>query len=61
LQLAGGGGGFNWDYTLGNVRTVQSAFTGIAVDTTTSISTEGNSAANANLPPYYALAYIMKA
>ena len=27
----------------------------------TSISTEGSSATNANLPPYYALAYIMKA
>jgi hypothetical protein len=28
---------------------------------TVSISTEGSSATNANLPPYYALAYIMKA
>lgn len=27
----------------------------------TSVSTEGSSATNANLPPYYALAYIMKA
>jgi hypothetical protein len=35
------------------------AFTGISVSTT--ISTEGSSATNANLPPYYALAYIMKA
>jgi microcystin-dependent protein len=32
--------------------------TGITV--TTSISTEGNSATNANLPPFYALAFIMK-
>jgi hypothetical protein len=31
------------------------------VATTTSNSTEGASATNANLPPYYALAYIMKA
>jgi len=31
------------------------------VTTTTSNSTEGSSGANANLPPYYALAYIMKA
>jgi hypothetical protein len=31
------------------------------VATTTSNSTEGSSATNANLPPYYALAYIMKA
>ena len=35
------------------------ATTGITVST--SISTEGSSATNANLPPYYALAYIMKA
>jgi hypothetical protein len=35
------------------------ANTGISVSTT--ISTEGSSATNANLPPYYALAYIMKA
>jgi hypothetical protein len=32
--------------------------TGITVST--SLSTEGSSATNANLPPYYALAYIMK-
>ena len=37
-----------------------SATTGISVATTTSISTEGSSATNANLPPYLALAYIMK-
>jgi hypothetical protein len=35
-----------------------SAFTGITVATTN--STEGASGTNANLPPYYALAYIMK-
>jgi microcystin-dependent protein len=39
--------------------TSSSASTGISVST--SISTEGSSASNANLPPYYALAYIMKA
>jgi len=39
--------------------TVQSNATGITVSTTN--STEGSSATNANLPPYYALAYIMKA
>jgi hypothetical protein len=39
--------------------TTGSATTGITVST--SISTEGSSATNANLPPYYALAYIMKA
>ena len=36
---------------------VQNASTGI----TASASTQGSSATNANLPPYYALAYIMKA
>ena len=39
-------------------RTTSSATTGITVST--SISTEGSSGTNANLPPYYALAYIMK-
>lgn len=37
----------------------QSAFTGITVTTTN--TTAGVSGTNANLPPYYALAYIMKA
>tara|TARA_R110000822_G_scaffold186997_1_gene325839 strand:- start:131 stop:553 length:423 start_codon:yes stop_codon:yes gene_type:complete len=36
----------------------QTVSTGISVST--SISTAGSSATNANLPPYYALAYIMK-
>ena len=60
----------------GSVQTpapIPSALTGISVNgasagtpsgtvsTSTSISTEGSSATNANLPPYYALAYIMKA
>jgi hypothetical protein len=35
---------------------INNAFTGISVTN----STEGSSATNANLPPYYALAYIMK-
>ena len=34
--------------------------TGITVATTTSNTTEGVSGTNANLPPYYALAYVMK-
>ena len=52
--IAGGlerGGTINYNPT-------QSATTGITVATTN--STEGSSATNANLPPYYALAYIMK-
>lgn len=39
-----------------NNRSTQSASTGISV----SISTEGSSGTNQNLPPYYALAFIMK-
>lgn len=48
------------DKTVGsNESNSSSATTGITVATTN--STEGSSATNANLPPYYALAYIMKA
>jgi hypothetical protein len=39
--------------------TTSSAYTGISVST--SISSTGASGTNANLPPYYALCYIMKA
>jgi microcystin-dependent protein len=39
--------------------TTNSAVTGISVST--SIASAGSSGTNANLPPYYALAYIMKA
>jgi len=51
---------FDSGTTVGNdvTGTSGSATTGITVST--SISTEGSSATNANLPPYYALAYIMK-
>jgi hypothetical protein len=38
-----------------------SATTGVSVSTSTSIGTTGSSGTNANLPPYYALCYIMKA
>jgi microcystin-dependent protein len=34
--------------------------TGITVATTTTVASAGNSGTNANLPPYYALCYIMK-
>jgi hypothetical protein len=37
-----------------------SATTGITVATTTTNATAGTSGVNANMPPYYALAYIMK-
>lgn len=38
----------------------QSAVTGITVATTTTVDSAGTSGTNANLPPYYALCYIMK-
>jgi hypothetical protein len=38
-----------------------SATTGITVATTTTNANAGTSGTNANLPPYYALAYVMKA
>lgn len=58
-----GGGGISESYALGgsgttpSVGLTNSAVTNISVG----ISTTGSSATNANLPPYYALAYIMKA
>jgi len=42
-----------------NIASTNSAVTGISVNTT--IATAGVSGTGANLPPYYALAYIMKA
>ena len=56
LGADGGGGDALLNGTAGY--NTQTAVTGISVST--SISTAGSSATNANLPPYYALAYIMK-
>ena len=42
----------------GNIASIGTAFTGISVSTT--VASAGSSGTNANLPPYYALAYIMK-
>jgi microcystin-dependent protein len=44
----------------GGGRTSDSASTGISASTSTSITTAGSSATDANLPPYFALAYIIK-
>jgi hypothetical protein len=44
----------------GNTVTTTTATTGITVSTSTTINTAGSSGTNANLPPYYALCYIMK-
>lgn len=60
---AGAGGSGNiasGGSSLGTANTTTKT-TGITVATTTSNTTEGVSATNANLPPYYALAYVMKA
>lgn len=51
-----GGGNSN----TGTVNT-NSKTTGISVATTTTVASAGSSGTNANLPPYYALAYVMKA
>jgi len=55
-----GYGGSNAEYTRAagsDATVIQTATTGITVAN----STEGSSGTNANLPPYYALAFIMKA
>jgi len=56
-QLAGGN-----NLNFGRPSTTASASTGITVATatTTTIANAGVSGTNANLPPYYALAYVMK-
>lgn len=59
------GGGAGQAYTSGTNQpphTINSSTTGISVSTSTSttVNSTGVSGTNANLPPYYALAYIMK-
>lgn len=52
----------DWDNTntTTNSGNVSTKTTGVTVATTTTINNSGNSGTNANLPPYYALCYIMK-
>jgi microcystin-dependent protein len=61
----GGTGGGDVTFASNTVQTTDkftaTATTGISVSTSTSIGSTGSSGTNANLPPYYALAYIMKA
>ena len=62
-QYGGGGnpgGSLNAQNPGGRNEPTTTATTGITVATTTSIANAGVSATNANLPPYYALCYIMK-
>ena len=61
--VAGGGRTLNYDGTNlagDNTIAIKSATTGITVSTSTTNASTGSSGTNANLPPYYALAYIMK-
>jgi hypothetical protein len=58
----GGGGGGALTYYQGSsgAQPVQPAGTGISVSTSTTNTAAGTSGSGANMPPYYALAYIMK-
>lgn len=58
-QVWGSTSGPDSNQAWGGTHNTSSATTGVTV--ATSISTTGSSGTNANLPPYYALAYIMKA
>lgn len=58
INSAGGSGYANNFFSPGTI-TLTSNTTGITVGTT--VTSTGSSGTNANLPPYYALAYIMKA
>lgn len=54
--------GSTWLRPVGTVpQATTTATTGITVATTTTNANAGTSGTNANLPPYYALAYVMKA
>jgi hypothetical protein len=61
--VAGGGRTLNYDGTnLAGTNTIamNNATTGVTVATSTTNASTGSSGTNANLPPYYALAYIQK-
>jgi hypothetical protein len=55
-----GVGGANPIWADTSTQNTGTATTGITVATSTTINNSGNSGTNANLPPYYALCYIMK-
>jgi hypothetical protein len=61
IYTAGGGGGGNTSGTSATfAASTATASTGITVATATTNTNAGTSGTNANLPPYYALAYVMK-
>jgi hypothetical protein len=59
-QLGGPNAGYAGSFNITGTYPSSSANTGITVATTTTNTNAGTSGTNANLPPYYALAYIMK-
>lgn len=63
VNIFGGGGGGSGGSRGGSGLFTYSAYTGISVATTTTVTNAvtGSPGTDANLPPYYALAYIMKA
>jgi hypothetical protein len=60
-QVWGSTSGPDSNQAWSGTHSTSSATTGITVATSTSLSTAGSDGTDANLPPYYALAYIMKA
>jgi hypothetical protein len=64
VPLSGSAGGSSFGRASGSSAPDQNtgtATTGITVGTSTTVNSAGVSGTNANLPPYYALAYVMKA
>jgi hypothetical protein len=59
-NFGGSGSSFGGGYANEFNETTESATTGITVATTTTNANTGTSGTNANLPPYFALCYIMK-
>jgi hypothetical protein len=59
-QSPGSGGGADPGQRLSGNGAVSTDTITTGITVATSVSTEGSSGTNANLPPYYALAYIMK-
>jgi hypothetical protein len=60
LGYSGGGGNANTFWGTGTNQATNSGTANITATTTTTNASTGVSGTNANLPPYYALAYIMK-
>jgi hypothetical protein len=60
-QLGGAIAGYAGSFNIQGTYPSSSNTTSITVATTTTVASSGSSGTNANLPPYYALAYIMKA